>query len=144
MRLAIAEARRALDHDDVPVGAVVIRDGDIIASRHNERAIVESPLADARSRVAQGEYLGVRGRITGEFTLVVSRGDDLAVADHDGSDRDIVVVEGASRLGDGEPHELLVLYPRLHGGEGGIRTHGRLPFTRFPSVPIRPLSHLSR
>ena len=29
------------------------------------------------------------------------------------------------------------------GGGGGIRTHGRLPFTRFPSVPIRPLSHSS-
>ena len=101
-------------------------------------------MADARGRVAQGEHLGVRGRITSEFSLVVSRADDLAVADHDGADGNVVVVEGAPRLGDGEPHELLVLYPRLHGGEGGIRTHGRLPFTRFPSVPIRPLSHLSR
>ena len=30
------------------------------------------------------------------------------------------------------------------GGEGGIRTHGEFPHTRFPSVPIRPLSHSSR
>ena len=29
------------------------------------------------------------------------------------------------------------------GGGGGIRTHGGLPLTRFPSVPIRPLSHPS-
>ena len=29
------------------------------------------------------------------------------------------------------------------GGEGGIRTHGEFPHTRFPSVPIRPLSHPS-
>mgnify|MGYP000888633166 FL=1 len=29
-------------------------------------------------------------------------------------------------------------------GGGGIRTHGGLPLTRFPSVPIRPLSHPSR
>ena len=29
------------------------------------------------------------------------------------------------------------------GGGGGIRTHGELPHTRFPGVPIRPLSHLS-
>ena len=29
------------------------------------------------------------------------------------------------------------------GGEGGIRTLGRLPYTRFPSVRIRPLCHLS-
>ncbi len=30
------------------------------------------------------------------------------------------------------------------GGEGGIRTHGPLQDTRFPVVPIRPLSHPSR
>ena len=29
------------------------------------------------------------------------------------------------------------------GGESGIRTHGRLPHTRFPSVRLRPLGHLS-
>ena len=29
-------------------------------------------------------------------------------------------------------------------GGSGIRTHGGLPHTRFPSVPIRPLSHPSR
>ena len=47
MRLAIAEARRALDHDDVPVGAVVIRDGEIIAARHNEREVTGDPTAHA-------------------------------------------------------------------------------------------------
>ena len=31
----------------------------------------------------------------------------------------------------------------LSGGGGGIRTHGDLRHTRFPSVPIRPLSHPS-
>ena len=28
-------------------------------------------------------------------------------------------------------------------GEGGIRTHGTLPYTRFPSVRLKPLGHLS-
>ena len=28
-------------------------------------------------------------------------------------------------------------------GGSGIRTHGEFPHTRFPSVPIRPLSHVS-
>ena len=37
MTLALDEARLALDHDDVPVGAVVLRDGDVLARRHNER-----------------------------------------------------------------------------------------------------------
>src|SRR5438552_3130901 len=31
-----------------------------------------------------------------------------------------------------------------YGGEGGIRTHDTLPYTRFPSVRLRPLGHLSR
>jgi tRNA(adenine34) deaminase len=47
MRAALAEARRALDHDDVPVGAVVVRDGQIIAARHNERELTGDPTAHA-------------------------------------------------------------------------------------------------
>jgi tRNA(adenine34) deaminase len=37
MTAALDEARRALDHGDVPVGAVVLHDGNIVAARHNER-----------------------------------------------------------------------------------------------------------
>jgi hypothetical protein len=32
----------------------------------------------------------------------------------------------------------------VHGGESGIRTHGTLRYTRFPSVRLKPLGHLSR
>ena len=35
-----------------------------------------------------------------------------------------------------------VSFRTLSGG-GGIRTHGKFPYTRFPSVPVRPLSHSS-
>jgi|TARA_R110002110_G_scaffold376639_1_gene586985 tRNA(adenine34) deaminase len=47
MQLAIGEARAALEHDDVPVGAVVLRDGEIIAARHNERELTGDPTAHA-------------------------------------------------------------------------------------------------
>jgi tRNA(adenine34) deaminase len=47
MRAALEEARAALDHDDVPVGAVVVRDGAIIAARHNEREVANDPTAHA-------------------------------------------------------------------------------------------------
>ena len=48
MRLAIAEARRALEHDDVPVGAVVAGpDGEVIAAAHNERELRQDPSAHA-------------------------------------------------------------------------------------------------
>jgi tRNA(adenine34) deaminase len=47
MRLALAEARAALRHHDVPVGAVVIRDGEVVAARHNERELTGDPTAHA-------------------------------------------------------------------------------------------------
>lgn len=47
MRAAIDVARAALAHDDVPVGAVVLRDGEIIAARHNERELTGDPTAHA-------------------------------------------------------------------------------------------------
>jgi len=47
MTLALAEARQAEAHDDVPVGAVVVRDGEVIASRHNERELTGDPSAHA-------------------------------------------------------------------------------------------------
>jgi len=47
MEAAIAEADLAIAHGDVPVGAVVVRDGTIIASRHNERELTGDPTAHA-------------------------------------------------------------------------------------------------
>ena len=47
MRLALQEAGRALDHGDVPVGAVILRDDRVIASRHNEREHLADPTAHA-------------------------------------------------------------------------------------------------
>jgi tRNA(adenine34) deaminase len=47
MQLAISEARAALEHDDVPVGAVGLRGGQIIAARHNERELTGDPTAHA-------------------------------------------------------------------------------------------------
>ena len=47
MGLAIEEAGRALAHHDVPVGAVVVRGGEVIASRHNEREHLQDPTAHA-------------------------------------------------------------------------------------------------
>ena len=44
---ALAEARNALTHEDVPVGAVVIHNDVVIASRHNERELRNDPTAHA-------------------------------------------------------------------------------------------------
>jgi tRNA(adenine34) deaminase len=47
MGLALDEAAAATRHGDVPVGAVVLRDGEVIASRHNERERSGDPTAHA-------------------------------------------------------------------------------------------------
>ncbi len=47
MRLAIAEAQAAVAHGDVPIGAVVVRNGEVIARRHNERERTGDPTAHA-------------------------------------------------------------------------------------------------
>jgi tRNA(adenine34) deaminase len=47
MRLALREAERALEHDDVPVGCVIARDGEVIASTPNERELRGDPTAHA-------------------------------------------------------------------------------------------------
>jgi tRNA(adenine34) deaminase len=47
MRLALREAERALDHDDVPVGAIVVRDGEVVGAGHNERELRGDPTAHA-------------------------------------------------------------------------------------------------
>jgi tRNA(adenine34) deaminase len=47
MGVALDEARRALEHHDVPVGAIVVRNGSVIASRHNERELTGDPTAHA-------------------------------------------------------------------------------------------------
>ena len=47
MRLALREAEHALDHDDVPVGAVIVKDGEVIGTGHNERELRNDPTAHA-------------------------------------------------------------------------------------------------
>jgi tRNA(adenine34) deaminase len=47
MRLALREATRALEHDDIPVGAIVVQNGEVIGSGHNERELRCDPTAHA-------------------------------------------------------------------------------------------------
>jgi tRNA(adenine34) deaminase len=47
MRLALREAERALEHDDVPVGCVIAHEGEVIAAAPNERELRGDPTAHA-------------------------------------------------------------------------------------------------
>jgi tRNA(adenine34) deaminase len=47
MRLALREAERALEHEDVPIGAVLAVGGEVLGIAHNERELREDPTAHA-------------------------------------------------------------------------------------------------
>ncbi len=72
MALALEEAAAAVDHGDVPVGAVAVRDGTVLAARHNERERRADPTAHAEI-LALADAAAVLGtwRLDG-VTLVVT------------------------------------------------------------------------
>ena len=47
MRLALREAARASEHEDVPIGAVLVQGGEVMAAAHNERELRQDPTAHA-------------------------------------------------------------------------------------------------
>jgi tRNA(adenine34) deaminase len=47
MALALAEAEAAAAHDDVPIGAVVVVGGEVVAAGHNRREVDADPTAHA-------------------------------------------------------------------------------------------------
>jgi tRNA(adenine34) deaminase len=49
MRLALREASLAPEHEDIPVGAVVVFEGEVIGAGHNERELREDPTAHAET-----------------------------------------------------------------------------------------------
>ena len=51
MALAIAEARKAGERGEVPIGAVIVRDGEVLASAGNETLARDDPTAHAEMLV---------------------------------------------------------------------------------------------
>jgi tRNA(adenine34) deaminase len=72
MGLALGEARAALAHDDVPVGAIVVRDGTVIAARHNERELTGDPTAHAEILALRDAAAAVGHWRLDDCTLVVT------------------------------------------------------------------------
>ena len=66
MNLALGEARRAGEHGDVPIGAVVSKDGEVIAAACNERELRGDPTAHAEILALQEASRVLGGwRLTG-------------------------------------------------------------------------------
>lgn len=72
MDLALAEARRAAEHGEVPIGAVLVLGGEVIASRGNERERRSDPTAHAEMLVLRDAAAIVGGWRLSEATLYVT------------------------------------------------------------------------
>lgn len=72
MRAALDEARRAVAHDDVPVGAVAVRAGDVVAAAHNERERRGDPTAHAEILALRAAAEALGGWRLGDVTLYVT------------------------------------------------------------------------
>lgn len=72
MGLALAEAAAAVAHGDVPVGAVALVDGQVVASRHNEREHTGDPTAHAELLVLTDAATALGTWRLSDVTVVVT------------------------------------------------------------------------
>ena len=73
MRLALKEAEKAFSEDEVPVGAVLVLDGKIVASAHNRKEAENDPTAHAELIVMRKGTAEIENwRLTGS-TLYVTK-----------------------------------------------------------------------
>lgn len=72
MREALKEAQKAFDADEVPVGAVVVHDGKIIARAHNltERLTDVTAHAEMQAITAAANHIG--GKYLNECTIYIT------------------------------------------------------------------------
>jgi tRNA(adenine34) deaminase len=72
MGVALEEAAAALAHGDVPIGAVVLVAGEVVARRHNERELTGDPTAHAELLALRDAAAHVGGWRLDAVTLVVT------------------------------------------------------------------------
>ena len=72
MRMAIAEAKKAFDADEVPIGAVIVANGIVLAKTHNmvERLNDVTAHAEMMAFTAAADHLG--GKYLKDCTLYVT------------------------------------------------------------------------
>jgi tRNA(adenine34) deaminase len=72
MSIALQEAEAAVEHGDVPVGAVALRSGRIVAARHNEREKRGDPTAHAELLALSDAASAIGSWRLSDVTLVVT------------------------------------------------------------------------
>jgi tRNA(adenine34) deaminase len=72
MRLALAEAQKAYDIDEVPVGAVLVIDDKIISRSHNQVELLQDSTAHAEVLALTTAYSALGSKYVTEATLYVT------------------------------------------------------------------------
>jgi tRNA(adenine34) deaminase len=72
MDLALAEARRAEEHGDVPIGAAILRGGELLAAAGNERELRKDPTAHAEVLAIRAASAALGGWRLPDTTLYVT------------------------------------------------------------------------
>jgi tRNA(adenine34) deaminase len=72
MALAIERAREAERHGDVPIGAVVVRDGELLGAAGNERELRADPTAHAEILAIRAAAEALGGWRLAETTIYVT------------------------------------------------------------------------
>ncbi len=72
MERALDEARRAEEHGDVPIGAALLRDGEVLAAAGNERELRKDPTAHAEVLAIRAAAEALGGWRLADTTLYVT------------------------------------------------------------------------
>ncbi len=126
MDIALTEARAALAHNDVPVGAVVVLGDRVLAARHNEREQLNDPTAHAEVLALRDASAAMGSWHLDGATLVVTLEPCVMCAGAAVNARVARVVFGAADLKAGSAGSLYNVFadPRLnHNSEviSGVR-----------------------
>ena len=72
MRLALAEARKALDKGEIPIGAVIVCQGRVVARAHNLTETLTDPTAHAEMQAITMAANELGGKYLTDCTLYVT------------------------------------------------------------------------
>ena len=72
MRLALQEAQRAYDLDEVPVGAIVVQDGQILGRGYNQVELLNDPTAHAEIIALTSAFSFLSAKYLPNATLYVT------------------------------------------------------------------------
>jgi tRNA(adenine34) deaminase len=116
MDIALTEARAALAHNDVPVGAVVVLGDRVLAARHNEREHLNDPTAHAEVLALRDASAAMGSWHLDGATLVVTLEPCVMCAGAAVNARVARVVFGAADLKAGSAGSLYNVFadPRLN------------------------------